>query len=59
MKSDTDENGYRTFIVKDCRKILLNISVIGYDKKGESVLVWMTDESEPKPDKKVKYKYGH
>lgn len=55
MKSDTDENGYRTFIVKDCRKILLNISVIGYDKKGESVLVWMTDELEPKPDKKVKY----
>lgn len=55
MKSDTDENGYRTFIVKDCRKILLNISVIGYDKKGESVLAWITDESEQKPDRKVKY----
>lgn len=55
MKPETDENGNRTFIVKDCRKILLNISVIGYDKKGESVLVWITDESEPKQEKKVKY----
>lgn len=55
MKYDTDKNECRSFIVKDCRKVILNISIIGYDKKGESVLVWITDESEKDSDKKVKY----